>query len=139
MRVKIAGGHSQVRKSTTPPRLFFVLFVLAFACSCRGKNEQLVVEPPVTHPLLRSIIGYGVINASYTLALERPERGGISLGYLRRGAVVQIVERRLIKDRGASESWVLVEGSSRGWLTEDVVDIYDNEQKAATASETMSR
>jgi hypothetical protein len=138
MRVKIAGGHSQVKQSC-PPRLFFVLFVLAFACSCRGKNEQLVVEPPATHPLLRPIIGYGVINASYTLALEKPEKGGVSLGYLRRGAVVQIIERRLVKGRDFSESWVLVEGSSRGWLIEDVVDIYDNEQKAATASQAMLR
>jgi hypothetical protein len=119
--------------------LFFVLLALACAFSCRGRNERFIVEPPATHPLLQPIVGYGVVNASYAQALEKPERGGTSLGYLRRGAVVRIIERRVVKGRDASQSWVLVEGSGRGWLAEDAVDIYDTEQKAATASQAMNR
>jgi hypothetical protein len=90
-----------------------------------------------------SLIGYGVIDASYTLLMDKPEQGGVSLGYLRRGALVKVIERRSVNDRESTESWVLVEGSEEnpveGWIRESVADIYENEYKAKTASELMSR
>jgi hypothetical protein len=73
--------------------------------------------------------------------MDGPESNGVSLGYARRGSVVTIVERRFVNDRGSTESWVLVEGTENieGWIKEKAVDIYDNEYKAQTASELMSR
>ena len=110
--------------------------------------------PPDTHPLVREYIGYGVVNVSFTHLFNEPGPGGVSRGYLRRGTVVRIVERRSVPVRGNSESWVLVEGNyrgtsavpgagteaglSRGWLQETTLDIYDREPRADTASKAMS-
>jgi hypothetical protein len=122
------------------PFPFFLLLsltlVLFWACG-RGNNE-VVLTPPLTPPLTRSVIGYGVINKSYTHLTETPDYDGVSRGYLRRGSVIRVVERRSVIAPDRAESWVLVEGDSRGWLPETEVDIYDNEGQARTAAEINS-
>ena len=106
--------------------------------------------PPTTHPLARDYIGFAVVNASFIHLLSEPGTAGISQAYLRRGTVVRIVERRQIVNRGNVESWILAEnyrapGSrteasiSRGWLVESLVEIYDSESRADTASRIISR
>jgi hypothetical protein len=129
-------GRQAYRKSAA---VFVLIFCAAFASSCGGKKEEAPVIPPVTSPLSRSVIGFGVINASYTHVTAEPVDGGISPGYLRRGSLVRVLERRTVKNGASSESWVLVDGTYRGWLRETLVDIYDNEGRALTAAEAMSR
>jgi hypothetical protein len=129
MRVGVRHCASQV--------LIFIFLISL--CSCGGKKEEAPVIPPATSPLSRNIIGYGVINVSYTHVTAAPEDGGISLGYLRRGSIVEVIERRRIMLQNHSESWVLAEGAQRGWLREEVMDVYDNEFKARTASESMTQ
>jgi hypothetical protein len=117
-----------------------MVFVLL---SCDIKKEETPVVPPLSSPLSQQYIGFGVINVSYTRISVGTEEDNpaenASPGYLRRGAVVRIHERRLVKNEGKVESWVLVEGTSKGWLRESLVDIYDNESQALTASESMGR
>jgi hypothetical protein len=79
-----------------------------------------------------------VINKSYTHLVEIPDRAGASRGYLRRGSVIRITERRAVIAGEQVESWVLVEGDSQGWLPEAEVDIYDNEGQARTAAQLNS-
>ena len=100
--------------------------------------------PPATHPLARQLIGYGVVNVSFTHLLSEPGPGGVSHGHLRRGTVVRIIERRQIITQGNSVSWVLAEGNyqppavpPRGWLQEVTVEIFDRESRANTASRAM--
>jgi len=112
--------------------------------ACTGKNEETPVIPPLTSPLSQSFIGYGVVNVSYTRVAAQPEENNsaedsVSPGYLRRGSVVCILRRRMVKNQKKSESWVLVEGSCTGWLKESLVDIYDTEPQARTASESIGR
>jgi hypothetical protein len=142
------GNH---RRSAARLRFRVLIFLIGFVLgACDRKNEDILIVPPVTPPLSRQLIGYGVINVSYTHVIDDPESAGPSLGYLRRGSIVKIVERRPVIKRtvgnqenrtaeGAVESWVLVEGNFRGWLTETVVDIYDNESQARTASESITQ
>lgn len=113
--------------------------VLLVLLSCNGKKDESPVIPPETPPLSREMIGFGVVNVSYTHVTAEPLDGSASPGYLRRGAVVKILERKMVKDRAAVESWVLAEGIYQGWLREAVVDIYDSEAQAFTASESMNR
>jgi hypothetical protein len=134
MSIIVSGQH---RQGLT---VFFVLLLTA----CTGKNDELPLVPPVTHPLMRELVGFGVINVSYTHMLENPAEGSLSRGYLRKGSVVKIIERRPVNKRGNAEMWVLAEGAeprgqSRGWLREQLVNIYDNEFQANTASELLSR
>jgi hypothetical protein len=128
------------RKPCLPALPFLALvsltLVLSWACG-RDKNE-VVITPPPSPPLSRPVIGYGVINKSYTHLTETPDSGGASRGYLRRGSVIRVVERRSLVAGDRAESWVLVEGDSQGWLPESDVDIYDNEGQARTAAELGS-
>lgn len=110
-------------------------FFLCFSCS-RFQNSLFIIPPP-TYPLSRPFVGYGVIAPSYTSLLGEPGTSGQSQGYLRRGAIVRIRERRALKKQGRAESWVLVEGGYQGWLREEEVDIYDYEEQAETASGIM--
>jgi hypothetical protein len=108
----------------------------ALWCSCTRTTHEVSIIPPPTYPLSRSSIGYGVVNVSYTHVVNEPGKNGVSLGYLRRGSIVRILERRLVA--GTAESWVLVAGTYRGWLKETVVDIYDLEAQAKTAAELLT-
>jgi len=144
MRVRFSLGYGQV---------VFVLIALLsvpLVSGCHRSTEEIPVMPPPTFPLARDYIGYGVVNVSFTNLLSEPSSGGISRGYLRRGTVVRIIERRTVANRVSGESWVLVEGNyspssgsqgpalSRGWLQETMLEIYDNESRADTASKAMN-
>ena len=137
--------------------LCFLIIVLCFL-SCDRKKEDIPAAPPVTSPLSRVYIGYGVITASFTHITADPEDDSPSIGYLRRGSLVRIVKRQTIKTQNKFVTWVLTDGSaentdtdglsndvfrglsndvSSGWLKEEVMDIYDNESQARTASESL--
>ena len=127
-------------------QLLFLLLLLGALSGCRRGAEELPVAPPETNPLSREYIGFGVINVSFIHLLEESNPNGVSLGYLRRGTVVRIIERRHLVNRGSEETWVFVEGNyqgqgsvSRGWLPETALVIYDSESRANTASRTMSQ
>ena len=109
---------------------------------CNGKKEDGPVIPPVTSPLSREYIGFGVITASFTHLTAAPVDDSPSIGYLRRGSLVRIIKRQTIKTDNIFVSWVLTDGTADdintgGWLKEEVMDIYDNESQARTASETV--
>ena len=127
-------------------QLLFLLLLLGALSGCRRGAEELPVVPPETNPLSREYIGFGVVNVSFTHLLDESGPAGSSLGYLRRGTVVRIIERRVIMNRGSEETWVFVEGNyqgqgsvSSGWLAETALVIYDSESRANTASRTMSQ
>ena len=115
------------------------IVILFLFTSCFIKKEEVPVLPPLSFPLSQSYIGFGVINVSYTGVSTDPGEGGVFLGYLRRGTVVPILERRQIRNGGKTESWLLVEEAFSGWLKETLVDVYENESKALTASEQMEK
>jgi hypothetical protein len=120
------------------------LLVLLSSGGCGKNNGEIPLVPPSTPPLSRQAIGYGVVNVSYTLVVEQPGEGEVSLGYLRRGSLVKVIERRVLIKQETAERWVLAEGivppaQFRGWLKESVVDIYGNEFQAKTAAESMTR
>jgi hypothetical protein len=118
--------------------IFVVLFFLSCSPNFPGRStDEVSVVPPPTPPLSRPVLGYGVISVSYTHVTAEPNQAGLSLGFFRRGSVVQVIERRSINHGEFAESWVFVEGSYRGWLRENVIRIYDNEAQAKTAAESL--
>jgi len=119
--------------------LFFLTFFSFLLCSCDSKKEEIPVIPPVTSPLSGDYIGFGVITDSFTHITADPSQGSPSIGYLRRGSRVRIIRRQIIKTQDGFVSWVLTDGQQQGWLKEDVMDIYNNENQAITASELLSR
>jgi len=109
---------------------------------CDKKKEDVTVIPPLTSPLSREYIGFGVITASFTHITAAPVDESPSIGYLRRGSLVRIIKRQIIKKENNFISWVLTDGTADdintgGWLKEEVMDIYENESQARTASETV--
>jgi len=117
--------------------LFALFLILLY--SCGTKKEEINVIPPVTSPLSGEYIGFGVIKESFTHINTDPSQESPSLGYLRRGSRVKIVRRQIVKTNDGYISWVLTDGQQQGWLKEDVMDIYNNENQAVTASELLSR
>jgi mannose-6-phosphate isomerase-like protein (cupin superfamily) len=109
---------------------------MGITISCTKKNDDLIV-PPSAPPLSRSVIGYGMLIDSYTHVLDQPKQNAVSLGYLREGTVVPVLERKLIEQNNKMESWVFVKGTYEGWLKEESITIYENEAQAATASQSL--
>jgi hypothetical protein len=103
-----------------------------------GRDESPVI-PPVTSPLTRDYIGFGIITASFTHITADPSENSQSLGYLRRGTLVKIIRRQVQNTPDGFSSWVLIDGEQQGWLKEEVMDIYNNENQARTASESLIR
>jgi len=139
MKIEVKWPSSQVCR---------IVILALLISACDRKKEETPVIPPLTSPLSQSFIGYGVVNVSYTRVAAQPEEDNSagnfeedssSPGYLRRGSVVCILRRRLVRSQEKPESWVLVSGSCTGWLRESLVDIYDTESQARTASESMGR
>jgi hypothetical protein len=145
MRIEVPFKCRQV--SFFQRSVVLLLFVLVLLFSCQRSSNEVPLTPPPTHPLVRSFIGYGVVNTSFTHILDKPGREGVSQGYLRKGSLVKIIERRSLSNRGNAEFWVFIdeanqdssEPGTEGWLNELALDIYDSKAKAATASETMIR
>ncbi|MDR3249013.1 MAG: hypothetical protein LBT39_09540, partial [Treponema sp.] len=91
MRLGFSSFRRQVLKKTAGSALFaLVIAVLLLSCS---EKEEIQLIPPATPPLSRGEIGYGVVNVSYTHVVDQPSSQGLSLGYLRRGSVVRVMER----------------------------------------------
>ena len=126
-------------------QLFFPLCFLVIYSGCTANKDESPVIPPVTSPLTGNYIGYGVITTSFTHITLDPSESSESLGYLRRGSLVKVVRRLLIRTSDGFISWVLIDGEQNlsgvevqsGWLKEDVMDIYTYESQARTASESM--
>ena len=100
-----------------PALILFLLF------SCDSKKEEIQVIPPITSPLSREYIGFGVITESFTHVTADPSQDSPSIGYLRRGSRVRIIRRQIIKTQDGFISWVLTDSQQQGWLKEDVMDI----------------
>ncbi len=115
------------------------LLLLLTVCTCTVKKEEASVVPPVTSPFSKDYIGFGVIAESFTHVLSDPSEDSSSIGYLRRGSMVKVLRRQTVKNENAYTSWVLIEGNQHGWLKEEAMDIYDSENQAKTASESISR
>jgi hypothetical protein len=129
MRVGVSSYYGQV-----------LVFIAAFFLeACSRTVEEVPFTPPAAPPLTRSVVGYGVISSSYTPVQNDPAPESVSLGYLRRGSVVEILERRIITIRGAPEAWIRVNTIYRGWIKEEGVQIYANQAQAKTASESLGR
>ena len=117
----------------------FLFICLLSLCSCNAGKEESPIIPPLTSPLSRDYIGFGVITASFTHITAEPADASVSLGYLRRGSLVRVLRRQTIRNAGSFVSWVLIEDSQQGWLKEDVMEIYESEGQARTAAESISR
>ncbi|MDR1654679.1 MAG: hypothetical protein LBR96_01675 [Treponema sp.] len=126
------------------------ILLLCILASCRENREEIVLDLPMTPPLSRKNIGYGVINVSFALIMEEPGQKNQASSYGRRGSIVEIQERRFITIERRTESWVLVAGTNQnqeeenetsriqGWILETNIDIYDKLSQARTAARAMN-
>ena len=127
--------------------IFFLSAVFLTMTSCSARRDERPVIPPLSSPLSQQYVGFGVINVSYTRLMNLPEgdnERNTSSGHLRRGTVVSVQERRMIRNNNSMETWLLVEENIndqrvQGWLRESLVDVYENELQAHTASNSMLR
>ncbi|MDR2151068.1 MAG: hypothetical protein LBO67_09760 [Spirochaetaceae bacterium] len=112
---------------------FFLVFLVLLCSGCSRSASEAKISVVPTYPLSRPIIAYGVINVPYTTLNHEPDLSSTSFGYLRKGDLAQIIERRSFLSQGKYDTWVMVEPS--GWIREAEVDLYENEAQAHTAQQ----
>ena len=140
MRIIEKCAYSQLKPSHFLP--FIIVFCSLIFFACGNRREEISLIPPLTSPLSKDYIGFGVITASFTHITADPSDDSPSQGYLRRGSLVRIVRRQTIRTHNSFVTWVLIDGTDQGaattgWLKEEVIDIYSNESQARTASESI--
>jgi uncharacterized lipoprotein YajG len=117
--------------------LLLLIFISLFTACKRSSLEQEMI-PPATPPLSRQIVGYGVISINYTHVFDKRGNDGTALGILRKGTVVEVLERYPFVSGGIAEKWVLASnGTYVGWLNENRLRIYDSRPQAETAAGTL--
>ena len=119
------------------PILFAACILALSASNCKRYSFEDEIVLPLTRPLSRYVIGYGVVNVNYTHILDKQGDSGKSIGFLRRGAIVEILERRPVVRGDKAEIWVLASGSYKGWLNETELRVYPSKVQAQTASESI--
>jgi hypothetical protein len=133
----IVSRRLAIRARSFLPVCLLALCGAVFLPRCRrlaGENEIII---PVTRPLSRTVIGYGVVNANYTRILDKHGDDGKSIGFLRKGTIVEVLERRPVVTDYAAEMWVLASGGYKGWLRENELQVYQSKAQAVTAAQTM--
>lgn len=115
----------------------FALFTAVFLSSCKRGPVDAEIVIPITRPLSRTVIGYGVVTANYTRILDSRGSEGKSIGFLRKGSIVEILERRPVVKDSRAEIWVFTSGVYRGWLKESELHIYPSMAQAVTAAENL--
>jgi hypothetical protein len=121
-----------------PVCLYAALISPAFLSSCKRSSPEEDITLPVTPPLSRPAIGYGVANSNYTRILDKQGNDGKSIGFLRKGQIVEVLERRPLLVNEKAEMWVRVSGVYSGWLKESELQVYSTMPQAVTASESIS-
>lgn len=106
-----------------------------FSCSRKAVSEQIVL--PASPPLSRAIVGYGVVNTGYTHILSNIGEGGEIVGILRRGTIVEVLERRSLVRGGTTGSSLFIAGAVGGWVREDQINIYDTQAQAEAAAQAL--
>jgi hypothetical protein len=124
-------------KGVVYPLLLTACVLALSVSSCKRNSFEDEIVLPLTRPLSRYVIGYGVVNSNYTHILDKQGESGKSIGFLRRGSIVEILERRPVVRGDKAEIWVLASGNYKGWLKENELRIYPSKAQALTASESI--
>jgi len=94
--------------------------------SCFLSNPAKELHPPPTFPLSRTVLGYVVITDSFTQLLDRPGSEGVSLGVLRKGTILPVLERRMVQDNNQAERWIFVSAAEKGWVRESAGQVFQH-------------
>jgi hypothetical protein len=113
--------------------VIIIFYVSLSSVACFLSSPESKLHPPATFPLSRSVLGYVVITDSYTQLLDRRGSEGVSLGVLRKGTILPVLERRLMQGEAKTESWIYVAAEEKGWIRESSGQVFQTEGQAKTA------
>lgn len=116
------------------PISFVIIFYVSLSfASCYIYNPHKQLYPPPTFPLSRTVLGYIVITDSYTQLLDHIGTKGVSLGILRKGTILPVLERKIIKGETGVERWIYVDAEEKAWIRASSGLIFQTEAQAKTA------
>ena len=111
---------------------FFI--VILMLCSCTKKlevNEFSFQDQGESF----NENNFAVINEKYVTSFDIPGRSGIIVAHLRYAEIFKIQETYIVKDENSlQELWIKI---NDGWVLASSVQIYNNYDKAKTASEVL--
>jgi hypothetical protein len=127
-------GRTKIKRTREFSRIALITaFAIAlFACDGPSRSPRL---PPT--PILRIKSRWAVVKVAYARVKVDPSSAAKDLGYLRKGAMVEVFAREYGRDVTDDERgyWLGVrveEGS--GWIYSGYLDLFDRREQASRAS-----
>jgi hypothetical protein len=119
------------------------VMALLMLISCAPQTQETPIDLPLTYPLSRVNLGYGLVIENYTRLLEKPDDKSGQTGLLRQGDIVILLERRIIKPGVAKtrEYWDLCrdQDGKEGWLPQNALHFFERKEMAETAKQELSK
>ncbi|MFQ3547303.1 MAG: hypothetical protein SNJ56_03115, partial [Termitinemataceae bacterium] len=108
-----------------------IVLISTLFTGCSLFERTVPVTPPATFQLSRQNLGYAVVQNTYTQLLDSCEASGVSLGILRQGTMLEILERRFVQTGGSIQNWIRVDNNGeKGWVREEVVLVFPRKEQA---------
>lgn len=119
--------------------LLIAALSLVGIAGCSKRQENVEIEMPETR-ILALRAAWAVVTGGYTRVYAAPEADAQISAHLRRGAVVEITDKSSYSDTINREtaSWYQVRaGDVVGWVFGTALDLYNSEQRARNAAESL--
>ena len=113
-----------------------LLFMILISFSCTNKNiEYKEIRLPYT-PILTSGSSWGVVISNYVRVKENPSDSSAMLTSLTKGAIVEVLFLSREQEKVNSWYYINIDGT-KGWITEQELDIFAAKEEAVTISEEI--
>ncbi len=120
-------------------KISFLVALIFSSSSCFLSSPEKELRPPATFPLTRATLGYVLITDTYTQLLDSLGKNSVSLGVLRKGAILPVFERSIVQNENKAERWILVMAQEKGWIRESSGLLFATEAQAKTALNSMQK
>ena len=127
-------GRTKIKRTRELPRIAPIAAMAIALSACGGPSRSPDLPPT---PILRIKSRWAVVKVAYARVKTDPSSEAKDLGYLRKGAIVEVFAREYGREVSKDERgyWlgVRVDGGS-GWIFSGYLELFDRKEQASRAS-----
>jgi hypothetical protein len=127
-------GRTKIKRAREYSRIALIAATAIALCACGAPTRSPRLPPT---PILRIKSRWAVVKVAYARVKMDPSSAAKDVGYLRKGAIVEVFAREygreVTKDERGYWLGVRVDGGS-GWIYSGYLELFDRKEQASRAS-----